>query len=146
MNDHSLMLFVQFITQAGLSLGFDLFSSLAAIDAWADDDDSNVEEEDNDSVWISCNEEKERGEVTEKASLLKARHDGDDGDGDGDGDRGESQSRHSNDLRESLTKRTGVTNKRSTGTYRVNFAKDFATKILSKDIIQHMVSDILFFV
>jgi hypothetical protein len=142
MNDHSLMLFVQFMTQAGSSLGFDLFGSLAAIDAWADDNDSDVEEEDNDSVWRSCNEEKERGEVTEKASLLRGRHDGDDSDGDRDGDRGEPQSRHNNDVREGLTKRTGVTNTRSTGTYRVNFAKDFATKILSKDIIQHMVSDI----
>ena len=142
MNDHSLMLFVQFIMQAGSSLGFDLFSSLAAIDAWADDDDSDVEEEDNDSVWRSYNEEK----ATEKASLLKARHDGDDSDGDGGGNRGEPQSRHNHDVREGLTKRTGVTNTRSTGTYRVNFAKDFATKILSKDIIQHMVSDNLFFV
>ena len=141
MNDHSLMFSVLFIMQAGSSLGFDLFSSLAAIDAWADDDDSDVEEEDNDSLWRCCNEEKDRGEVTEKASLLKTRHD----DSDGDGDRSEPQSRHEDTLMEGLTKRTGLTNTRSTGTYRVNFAKDFATKILSKDIIQHMVSDILLF-
>jgi hypothetical protein len=137
------MLSVLLIMQAGSSLGFDLFSSLAAIDAWADDDDSDMEEEDNDSVWRSCNEEKERGEVAEKASLLMARHDDSDGDGDGHG--GEPQSRNNNDSKEGLTKRTGVTNTRSTGTYRVNFAKDFATKILSKDIIQHMVSDIRLF-
>lgn len=138
MKDYCLMLSVLFITQVGSSLGFDLFSSLAAIDAWADDDDSDMEEKDNDSVWRSCNEERERGDVMEKASLLKARHD----DSDGDGDKGEPQSRRDNDLREGLTKRTGVTCTRSTGTYRVNFAKDFATKILSKDIIQHMVGEI----
>ena len=45
-------------------------------------------------------------------------------------------------VRIGLIKRTGVACTRSTGTYRVNFAKDFATKILSKDMIQHMVSGI----
>ena len=121
--------------QAGSSLGFDLFSSLAAIDAWADDEDSDVEEEVDGNISRQSNDDKERWDaVAEEIHLSKAGYD------ECVRDRDRPQSLLRNPLTEGFIKRTGVNCTRSTGTYRVNFAKDFATKILSKDIIQHMVS------
>ena len=81
--------------QAGSSLGFDLFSSLAAIDAWADDEDSDMEEEEDDSVLRRSNEDKEEDEeedkekgkeVTEDTHLKKTGYN------EYDGSRGEPQS------------------------------------------------------
>ena len=134
--------------QAGSNLGFDLFSSLAAIDAWAgdddDDDDSDIEAGVNDDTLRECNEVIEGYEAVVKETYSsKTGDDDNEGDSDGDSDRGGLKSFHRNPSREeALIVRTGVISTRSTGTYRANFAKDFATKILSKDIIQNMVSSI----
>ena len=131
--------------QAGSNLGFDLFSSLAAIDAWAgDDDDSDVEEGVNDVTLTQCNEDIEGYEaVAEETYASKTGDDDNEGGSDSDSDRGGLKSFHRNSSREeALIVRTGVISTRITGTYRSNFAKDFATKILSKDIIQNMVSSI----
>lgn len=131
--------------QAGSNLGFDLFSSLAAIDAWAgddDDDDEDTEEGINDGALRKCNEDIEGYEAVVEESYVSKTGD-DDNEGDNDSDRGGLRSFRKNSPRgEALIVRTGVISTRSTGTYRANFAKDFATKILSKDIIQNMVSSI----
>ena len=75
--------------------------------------------------------------VVEESYVSKTGDDDNEGDSDSDSDRGGLRSFRKNPPRgEALIVRTGVISTRSTGTYRANFAKDFATKILSKDIIQ----------
>ena len=134
------------IIQAGSNLGFDLFSSLAAIDAWADDDDddddSDTEEGVNGVTLRQCNEDIEGYEAVAEETYASKIGDYDN-EGESDSGRGGIKLFHRNSSREeALIVRTGVISTRNTGTYRANFAKDFATKILSKNIIQNMVSSI----